>query len=941
MTVKKETTLKSILSALWNLSSHCSENKAEICAVDGALQFLVSLLTYKSNSKTLSIVENGGGILRNVSSQIAIREDYRKILRKHGCLQILLNHLRSTSLTIVSNACGTLWNLSARCEEDQNALHDMGAVSMLKNLVHSRHKMISSGSSAALRNLMSSMNSSKGSEGDECANSSSKPTLHIRKQKAFEADIEKNLSESCEKTDSLRNGLGDSSHRSESEPRRFQYHLNMSSSDHVTSSSVPPTHRIFDKKDEDPRRHLTRRPMMPRAGTEANKPKPHSPQRVPRAGSQDSVGSTHSDISHDRTRAHTMLAKSSHLLHKRQGGSLERRDGSPHGNNSHVHYDPSVNVTPAHGRQGNGSMHPSVAMPLHQYQQQQQQMRRQQQQQQNGQQSQPNSLIVQYMQEVAMYAGVDPSPASSSSPSYMHKASPSSSLQSSQHHQQQMQQQPQRSLLERLTKSSIAMGGAGNMNSSMTLSNTNSNMDSSRLDPSNLPSIEDGDDQPVNYSLKYQDGVDTSSKIPLLHNYNNPSLYNSGFNQSPHLSDGLHYPMNSTEQLMHHTSSLVDSPFNRNSNAGGSMIRNPSLYTPTRPVPNLMYNHFQSPQSFKANNSQTFPMQQPGNMSWQHPAHVRYPHPNHFNSPHSSNFPQMPSHQQNFSQSNHTQNNYRFSSPAGPPKRYHMPFAHQNLTNSAHNNLSNVTNSAYAETDLDSVIDQPTDFSLLYSEEDDTISRDGYQEQPINYSLRFTSASDTQPTSSGTGVAFPNMEELRRFEDERHCVECKYQQEVGDSSNDDQVRTFCTEGTPYLSTATSLTDLRNAGKIEEEEDQGKVNETHSENSGDNCDGHENAKGGGENDEEDGFGFALNSSKNMTVLETADKTLTSTDITPTPVKIDAINTEFAPSSSGSQVTDRLTGSTVVGIQNPVQGECSDLMYYKDFFIHLIYVVIKML
>ena len=37
MYVKKETTLKSILSALWNLSSHCSENKAEICAVEGAL----------------------------------------------------------------------------------------------------------------------------------------------------------------------------------------------------------------------------------------------------------------------------------------------------------------------------------------------------------------------------------------------------------------------------------------------------------------------------------------------------------------------------------------------------------------------------------------------------------------------------------------------------------------------------------------------------------------------------------------------------------------------------------------------------------------------------------------------------------------------------------------------------------------------------------------
>lgn len=112
MRVKKESTLKSILSALWNLSAHCSENKADLCAVEGAVEFLVSTLTYKSSSKTLAIIENGGGVLRNVSSHIAVREDYRRLLRQHGCLQILLKHLRSPSLTIVSNACGTLWNLS-------------------------------------------------------------------------------------------------------------------------------------------------------------------------------------------------------------------------------------------------------------------------------------------------------------------------------------------------------------------------------------------------------------------------------------------------------------------------------------------------------------------------------------------------------------------------------------------------------------------------------------------------------------------------------------------------------------------------------------------------------------------------------------------------------------------------------------------------------------
>ncbi|XP_030897949.1 adenomatous polyposis coli protein 2 [Leptonychotes weddellii] len=72
----KESTLKSVLSALWNLSAHSTENKAAICQVDGALGFLVSTLTYKCQSNSLAIIESGGGILRNVSSLIATREDY-------------------------------------------------------------------------------------------------------------------------------------------------------------------------------------------------------------------------------------------------------------------------------------------------------------------------------------------------------------------------------------------------------------------------------------------------------------------------------------------------------------------------------------------------------------------------------------------------------------------------------------------------------------------------------------------------------------------------------------------------------------------------------------------------------------------------------------------------------------------------------------------------
>ncbi|XP_036742866.2 adenomatous polyposis coli protein isoform X4 [Manis pentadactyla] len=201
--VKKESTLKSVLSALWNLSAHCTENKADICAVDGALAFLVGTLTYRSQTNTLAIIESGGGILRNVSSLIATNEDHRQILRENNCLQTLLQHLKSHSLTIVSNACGTLWNLSARNPKDQEALWDMGAVSMLKNLIHSKHKMIAMGSAAALRNLMANR-PTKYKDANIMSPGSSLPSLHVRKQKALEAELDaQHLSETFDNIDNL------------------------------------------------------------------------------------------------------------------------------------------------------------------------------------------------------------------------------------------------------------------------------------------------------------------------------------------------------------------------------------------------------------------------------------------------------------------------------------------------------------------------------------------------------------------------------------------------------------------------------------------------------------------------------------------------------------------------------------------------------------------
>lgn len=154
MKVKKEVILKSIFSVLWNLFVYGSENKVEICVVDGFLEFFVSILIYKFLLKIIVVIENGGGVLRNIFSYIIVREDYRQILRKYGCFQILFKQLRSSSLNIVSNACGTLWNLLARCVEDQKFLLDMGAVGMFRNFVNFKYQMISMGSLAVFKNLL-------------------------------------------------------------------------------------------------------------------------------------------------------------------------------------------------------------------------------------------------------------------------------------------------------------------------------------------------------------------------------------------------------------------------------------------------------------------------------------------------------------------------------------------------------------------------------------------------------------------------------------------------------------------------------------------------------------------------------------------------------------------------------------------------------------------
>ena len=77
----------------------------------------------------------------------------RSILREHDFLGILLQQLKSSAITIVSNACLSLWNFSARCPRDQSTLRERGAVPMLKSLTQSKHKAIATSAAGALRNL--------------------------------------------------------------------------------------------------------------------------------------------------------------------------------------------------------------------------------------------------------------------------------------------------------------------------------------------------------------------------------------------------------------------------------------------------------------------------------------------------------------------------------------------------------------------------------------------------------------------------------------------------------------------------------------------------------------------------------------------------------------------------------------------------------------------
>lgn len=152
--VKEEPTLQHITSALWNLSAHSVDSRHKICSTPNGIPQLVKLLSYSSTSHTTIVVENVGGILKNLSGVIMGEEKYRRKFRSAGGLEKIKKHLKSKNKTVLANATGILWNLSARCPEDQKAFWDLGVIPLLDVHKTSEHKSIAENSRGALRNLL-------------------------------------------------------------------------------------------------------------------------------------------------------------------------------------------------------------------------------------------------------------------------------------------------------------------------------------------------------------------------------------------------------------------------------------------------------------------------------------------------------------------------------------------------------------------------------------------------------------------------------------------------------------------------------------------------------------------------------------------------------------------------------------------------------------------
>lgn len=168
--VQKESTLQHVTSALWNLSAHSLDLRERMCLSPTTIPMLVKLLSYdnSSPSSSLIVVENIGGILRNLSAIISHKEAFRRKLRESKCAQKLCHQLKmEPSHMVLENACGILWNLSTHCAEDQEAMWQIGIPEQLLKLKDSEHKNVAEYAGKALKNLMQYRQGKTGESGSK------------------------------------------------------------------------------------------------------------------------------------------------------------------------------------------------------------------------------------------------------------------------------------------------------------------------------------------------------------------------------------------------------------------------------------------------------------------------------------------------------------------------------------------------------------------------------------------------------------------------------------------------------------------------------------------------------------------------------------------------------------------------------------------------------
>ncbi len=138
----------------------------------------------------------------------------RSILRQHNCLALLLDQLTSSSLTIVSNACGALWNFSAHSRQDQETLRALNAIPMLKSLTKSKHKTIATCSEHALKNITSGLQQVQQQQ-EEVHPVRRQPSLEARKKKNLMLELDEHLVPTCDDGDDKADQGGSSSDEEE------------------------------------------------------------------------------------------------------------------------------------------------------------------------------------------------------------------------------------------------------------------------------------------------------------------------------------------------------------------------------------------------------------------------------------------------------------------------------------------------------------------------------------------------------------------------------------------------------------------------------------------------------------------------------------------------------------------------------------------------------